>query len=294
MGHLDQWAKDNGLNAEEQAAMEKLLGEDRSKKAAGYGLRQDAFDRKMNEEKAVLDAQRRKLDESSANLESLMRTTAEIQDEAKRDGTRISAENKKLIEKAAKLEASVRKQAMDAGLDPDEVIKQIGVDAAVAEPRREETPLEPKVDLGKRFLEERVKTLFTDAELADIADEHKELTGKRLSRKEVIEYALEQAKRGRDMTPTQAWEELHKIPELRATKNEESVNARIEAARQDGLTRGRTEAAMARGGDPASGAQVMSPALKLPRMGEDGKPAAQPEHLRRAAETIAKVAAGVQ
>lgn len=109
-----------------------------------------------------------------------------------------------------------------------------------------------KDELSKYLAEKLVPELGGMAQLdivwADIRDQHRELTGKRLSAKEAQDLLNEADRRGRAGKPISLpalWEEKYNVPELRQKHHDEDLTKKLRADWEAEQTARLSEAAMA-------------------------------------------------
>jgi hypothetical protein len=137
--------------------------------------------------------------------------------------------------KVTQLTSRVERIATDAGLDPAKALE--GIDQVVV--KKDEPPPVDLSDYVKRgdLTGLASMSLNLPAELQSIADEHHELTGKRLDTRTIVrELQTRAGTKGNTKTldPREIWEEQHKIPELRATRDKKVHDDEIAAAENRG------------------------------------------------------------
>lgn len=298
---LEQWAKDIGLNPDEVKQVAQVLGDERAKKVVGYGLRQSDYDQKMNDGKAKLEAERQRLKEADENLESGLRSVASLKDQLAADLEKGKVSWQEAERRAIALEATVRRLATEAGTDPDEALKQAGIEAkAVKTDDRRDAPPDWEERLKAidgRATNEARHSFMTGIEMEDVADEHRELFGTRLSRAELVAYASQQATRGRKLTPQQAWEEKYEVGKKREELRASREKTEREQLVKDTETRVRSEMVMSGGtGRVNSGPGMLSPVLQLERKDAQGNPINQskPGYIVKAENRLRQAVADVQ
>lgn len=149
--------------------------------------------------------------------------------------------------KVTQLTSRVTRIATDAGLDPAKALE--GIDQVIP-PKPTDAPAPP--DLSGYVKREELSGLASmslnlPAELQSIADEHFELTGKRLDTRTIIrEIQTRAGTRGNQKTldPREIWEDQHKISELRADRDKKAHDAEITAAENRGREAAMSEIAV--------------------------------------------------
>ena len=178
--------------------------------------------------------------------------------------------------KVTQLTSRVTRIATDAGLDPAKALE--GIEQAA----KKEEPTVPPVDLTGYLKQGDLSgvvnmALTLPAELQSIADEHFELTGKRLDTRTIIREIQTRAKvpaaTRKSLDPREVWEETNKIADLRAARDQQIHDDEIKAAEERGRLAAQSEMATP-GSTPPAGRHA--PAF---RIGSDGKPPAS--HVQR-------------
>lgn len=188
------------------------------------------------------------------------------------DSDRFDAAQKrieKLESESAVLRSRIQKVATDAGItDVDQYLKDLSPDPH-KEP--EKTPTGDPMDSTKLMQAVGRQTwnaFEQSALLQDIADEHKELFGKPLSRAELVTALQETARRTNNpnLTLHEVWESKFGVAARREELRETAVQARIADEVKKAETRVRDELALKTGGAPQevafTGSPFMAPLLK--------------------------------
>lgn len=220
-----------------------------------YGLRQSDYSKQMDavkaKETALTEAQG-KLDEANERLNLEMVEWAETQ----RGGGEITEKMRNDLAKAqgevTRLTSVITTKAQELGLDPKTVIGEVPVPEVkpvpAAAPNLDGYVTDARLGQVGRYL------MTLPAELEDIAQEHFELTGERLSRKAIVQEiearGQDKLNRNPDGTFKRAidaraiWEEKYDIPAKRQAAATAKHDAEIKAAEERGYERSRTEAAL--------------------------------------------------
>lgn len=170
--------------------------------------------------------------------------------------------------KVTQLTSRVQRIATDAGLDPQKALE--GIDQVVVPPKQVETP---PVDLAGYVKRDELTgvvsmSLNLPAELQSIADEHHELTGKRLDTRTIVREIQTRAQtRGntKSLDPRAIWEEQHKIPELRTTRDKKTHDDEISAAEARGREAAMSEMSVPGSTPPGRHAPVFTTPANKPR-----------------------------
>lgn len=179
--------------------------------------------------------------------------------------------------------------AEQAGIDPATVLPKSEA------PKREEPKVNP-IDTSKFVDRDQFSTLSAyNLEVATalpfIAQEHFDLTGKRLDTREILAEIRQRAgQKNAVMDPVKIWEEKYGIPAIRDTRAAEARQAEITAAEARGEERARTAMSIP-GSDGTSHSRRPSPVLH-PVRGNDGQMHARQAVLKRpsANDTVMRAA----
>lgn len=217
----------------------------------GY-LRQSDYSKQMD----ALQKKQTELDAANERLNEEMLAIAE----ARNAGEPITAQMRKDLADAraevTRLQTVVTSRATELGLDPKDVLGE------VTPPKRED-PVQPTVDLkgyvkdadvNKALGNTLAYSMDVMGELDAIKDEHFELTGKRLSTKDILAEVRARAsdpnnvnKDGTYKRPVDVraiWEEKHNIPTVRSEKAKAQHDQEIKEAEERGAQRVRSEGAL--------------------------------------------------
>ena len=145
-----------------------------------------------------------------------------------------------------RLNQAVTTLAEKAGVDPKTVIAEAAV---VVKPELKVPAIdETKFVRADRFDPLIQFTVDLPAQLLYIAQQHQELTGKALDTRPIVaEIKRRGGQKGataEQLDPIKVWEELHGIPALRQTRDDNTRAAEIKSAEDRGYERARTEAAV--------------------------------------------------
>lgn len=139
--------------------------------------------------------------------------------------------------RVTQLQSRVTRIATDAGLDPTKALE--GIDTVVTPPARTDQPPVDLSDYAKRDDLAGIvnMALSLPAELQAIADEHFDLTGKRLDTRAIVQEIRTRsttARNQKSLDPRTIWEETHKVGELRETRDRAAHDKEISAAEARG------------------------------------------------------------
>lgn len=224
--------------AEADAFTEKDQG--RIAKALKGFLRQTDYSKSMND----LNTTRETLTAAEAKLNSEMADWAEMT-----TAERASAGDlrKKLDDSEARvfqLTQKATRLAEEAGIDPKTIIGD-EPPPKKKEPETQAVDLDPLRNQINGFAD---YMLDLSAILPAIQQEHFELTGTRLDTRKFVADIKADLRTGKktaaDLDPMARWEREYKIPDIRATKQKESRDAELKAAREEGRTQALSEAAL--------------------------------------------------
>jgi hypothetical protein len=245
---LKTWLTEIGIGGDDLSLIETKLAPAAGKIQSGY-LAQADYSRKMDE---VAKLQR--------DIEAKdQRLAAEAAEWAGMTATEQAA-NKTLKASIDKLEGQklaltqrLRATAEGAGIDPTPLLADL--DAAPVTKSNE--PAASAVDLSKYVTGEQHAALAgmavrLPAQLMAIAREHRALTGEDVNEEAIIQEIETRARtRGnqKSLNPREVWEEMHGIPAKRAEKQEAGIQARIDAAKEEGRMEAISQAALP-GGSP--------------------------------------------
>lgn len=232
------YLKDDVGYSEEQLA---TLNATQLKKLADGLMRQSDYDSALNEEKGKLAKAQADLDAKNERLNAEMAEWATVQ----RQGGEVTAKMQRDMEalqagRAAAI-ARIQNLAQQAGMDPTKALE--GLDSPVP-PTPQPTPQPQGLSQAdvQRMISESLGGLASGildvpAELATLADEHKDLYGKTLDQKAIVaEIKARASTRGntKPLDPRLVWEEMHKVPERRREKDLAEREAAIKSARDEG------------------------------------------------------------
>lgn len=260
-----KWLKeDMGFSDDEVKELApKFAGEKLTKLEGGY-LRQSDYSKQMD---ALKKAQ---TDLAAANdrLNTEMAEWATVQANGEQITKKMRDDLDAAQLKVTQLTSRVTRIATDAGLDAAKALE--GIDQVIPPTKKDDVPQLPDLsgyarrdDLGG--LANMALTL--PAELQSIADEHFDLTGKRLDTRTIVkEIQTRATTKGntKSLDPREIWEEAHKIGDLREARDKKAHDDEIAAA----VERGRQQAASEYATPGQAPAGRHAPAF---RVGEDGK-----------------------
>jgi len=215
------------------------------KVSAGY-MRQSDYDRSQNESKTELKKSQDELQAANDRLNVEMAEWATLTAGEKAQATQLRTDLETAQQDVLKYRQVVTRIATEAGIDPEKVL------AGVTVPLKKEEPKVPVVDLSGYVKTDQLSglaemALTLPAELQAIANEHFDLTGKRLDTRTIIaEIKARAGTRGnqKPLDPRAIWEEAHQIPEKRVAVEKKTFDDAISAAEARGREAALTEASI--------------------------------------------------
>ena len=216
-----QFASELGLSADDRAALDSLFGKYPAAATKIDGFLESQVSARVTPLQAEIAKKQQDLDGQFDTLASI-RTG----DSAAYDKVLKQYEDTAASMAALKIRAS--KIATDAGLNPDEVFKDLHTDSVARPPVKDPDTYDPQKVAGVINSGMLIATRAS-LEAADIADDHFALTGQRLSRMELLDKYQETVKRtgNPNLTIKSVWETAYEIPKIKEAKREEAVQARI-------------------------------------------------------------------
>lgn len=246
-----KWLKeDMGFSDAEVTELTPKFTGDRVAKLEGGYLRQSDYSKQMD----ALKTSQQQLSEANERLNTEMAEWATVQASGDKITKRMRDDLEAAQLKVTQLTSRVTRIATDAGLDPTKALE--GVDVVVKPP---DTTTPTPVDLSGYVKRDDIgglanMALTLPAELQSIADEHFDLTGKRLDTRTIVrEIQARASTRGntKSLDPREIWETDHKIPELRATAaqkvHDDEIAAAVERGRQQAVSEYATPGATPQG-----------------------------------------------
>jgi hypothetical protein len=203
---------------------------------------------------AELDAAQKKLDDANERLNLEMLEWAETQRTGGQVTDKMRADYAKAQGEVARLTTIVTSKATELGLDPKTILGEVPPATPPAPPAPNLDGYVKVDEFNQRLGQYGGYLMDLPAELEDLAQDYFELTGQRLSRKDIVAEirtrAADKLNRNADGSykkPIDAraiYEEKYNIPALRAAKSKETHDAEIAAAEARGEERARTQAAL--------------------------------------------------
>lgn len=255
------WLKEVGFeDAQVEELAAKFTAAQLEKIAEGY-MRQSDYDRQMNDGKAEIEKAQADLAAANDRFNAELADWAKVQAEGKSVTTKMQADLEKAQADVFRLTQTFRRVATEHGIDAEAALKDVNV---VTEPPK--PPAAPQVDLTGYAKADQLGqianlALTLPAELATLAQEHHDLTGKNLDQKALVAEIQKRATtRGntKSLEPRQVWEEMHNIPTVRAEAEQKRFDAAIKDAEERGRQRAITESALP-GGAVAPGSGKHAP-----------------------------------
>lgn len=233
---LEELVAAGNLSAEAKVAIEAALNDGAVKYLEGGFLRQSDYTRAMNEAKIAQDQLEEEYEAKLADIESLREQLAN-------SGGNTTAENTALRAALAQAEQDRLKIIQEARTRSggDDFLKSVGLtDPAVkytptvVAPKETEAP--PKyIDAEKYSGDMRTMAEFV-FDTQDWRDQYEELTGKRLSARELKEKLMDGFRKHKDTKdPYEIFRREFDVAGLEKAKEEARINAMIEKARKEAV-----------------------------------------------------------
>lgn len=244
------------VSAEDRQVLERVLAN--SKKLQGGFLRQSEFDRQLNAGKAEIAKAQQDLEARRGELEAEMNAQVGTLADWKNQQEGVLANARTAVQAAEQKVASTRsaleRAVTDAGLERETYLELADKEAPNPNPNPNPNP-KPKegtVEGNDRFVDRDslargiVGSALTNAEIADLQNEHMDVFGKPLKNvRALVEKTIERAQKGeKGITVRQVWAEEHKVDEAIRSKNDAAIEQRVKDAQDEAYRRGRSEAAL--------------------------------------------------
>lgn len=245
---VNEWLKELGFSGDEISDLAPKLGGKADVLEKGY-LRQSDYSRQMN----GLKAEREKLTSENEKLNRDMAEWAELTASEREQATalkqRIQASERKIFDLTQKL----TDVAESNGMDPKQLLGD-------AEPAKRPEP-EAKGGYDPDAVNNMVRTMGQFnmrlvGVIPRIAREHQALTGQEFDTEAFVsglEADLRSGKAQRDpdlLDPIKRWERQFEVPNLRAQRSQADLDAKIQAAKEEGRRAGLSEARLPGAGQP--------------------------------------------
>jgi len=256
--------EDMGFSADESKELAPKFTPKADAIEKGY-LRQADYSKNMNELKTSQTA----LADANERLNAEMAEWATVQATGEKVTKKMRDDYEAAQLKVTQLTNRVTRLATDAGLDVTKALE--GIDQTPPKKPDENQPA--PVDLSGYVKRDDLgglanMALTLPAELQSIADEHFELTGKRLDTRTIVREIQARAttkNNQKSLDPREIWEAEHKIADLRSARDKKAHDDEIAAA----VERGRQQAASEYATPGQAPAGKHAPAF---RVSPDGKP----------------------
>jgi hypothetical protein len=220
---ISTFASQLNMSAEDRTAAEALFGK--------YPTAGSAIETFLESQVATrLTPLQTAIEQKTRDLDAQFETLASIRTGDSAEFDRVQKEVERLSADRAALEARARKIASDAGLNPDEALRDLRTEPVV-QPKNDPPAFDPRA-IANEVNRGSLAALHNAALADDIADEHFALTGKRLSRVELLTKTQEMVKRtgNGNLGLREVWESEYGIGQIRADRNEAAIQQRISDA----------------------------------------------------------------
>lgn len=274
--------EDVGFTDEQLAG---LNAEQLNKIAGGY-MRQSEFDTQFN----ALKVSQQQLEDANTRLNSEMAEWATVQASGQQVTQQMRDDLEKAQMKVTQLTSRVTRLATDAGFDPAKALEGLEAPVTTSPTNAPDLSGYMKTSDLDAAINQRLGGLASGildvpAELAAIADEHRELFNKRLDTREIVkEIKARASTRGnqKSLDPREVWHELHGVPAAITAKTQKERADEIaaaeargrDAARSEMMVPGSTAAPGTRSVVFADASKQRESALKRPQPGETVRTAA--------------------
>jgi len=255
------FATEIGMSADDIAALGGLFS-----KYPNAGTKIDGF--LTTQVEARIAPLRTQLEEKQRQVDAEFETLSTVR---ATDGERYDAAQKRietLESESAVLRARIKKVATDAGVDADPYLKDIAPEPAKPAPATGTGDAMDPTKVMQAIGRQSWNSFEQSAILQDIADEHKELFGKPLSRAELVTALQDTARRTNNpnLNLRDVWEVKFNVAGRRTELAEAEVQRRLKEREQETERRVRDELALKTGGAPQevafTGSPFMAPLLK--------------------------------
>lgn len=242
------------VSAEDRAILERVLAN--SKKLQGGFLRQSDYDSKMNAIKTDAQKAQQDLEARRAELEAEMNSQVGTLAEWKKQQEGVLANARAAVQaaeqKVATTRSALERAVTDAGLERETYLADIDKTPDPnpnpnPNPKPKEAPVENDRFVDRDSLARGiVGSALTNAEIADLQNEHLEVFGKPLKGvRDLVQKTIERAQKGeKGITVRQVWEEEHKVQDAIRAKSDAAVEQRVKDAAEEAYRRGKSEAAL--------------------------------------------------
>ncbi len=242
------WLKAQGFTDEDVTEIEARFTPEKMAKIAEGTMRQDEFDRTMDEGKAALATEVQALADANARLNTEMAEWATHQNNGKAATVQMQTDLDAAQARVTQLTSRVTKLATEAGVDP----KALLGDVEPVKPKEPDMKGFVRVDdldaeINKRLGRLATGILDVPAELFQLGQEHQKLFGESLdTRPLVAEIKKRAATQGNQesLDPRAVWEEMHSVVDKRTEVDLAAHDAEITAAVERGRQEGRSEQAL--------------------------------------------------
>ncbi len=247
------WLKDQGFSEEEVTEMAAKYTPERMVKIAEGYMRQDEFDRTMDEGNAALTTAQTDLATANTRLNTEMAEWATVQRNGKEASAKLQTDFEAAQTLVAQLRARVTRLATEAGVDPKTILEGLEGDVT-PKPKDTQPDLSGYVKaddldaaISKRLGPLASGILDVPAELYQLGQEHQTLFGEALDTRPLIaEIKTRAGTQGnqKSLDPRVVWEELHGVEDKREEVATAAHDAEITAAVERGRQEARSEQAI--------------------------------------------------
>lgn len=192
-----------------------------------------------------LETAREELQRANDQLSREMAEWATLTQSEKNAATELQTALEASRVRATQLETRLTTLATQHGVDPKTVLEGTTVIPEPAKPKPAPPENDPRYVPMDAFSTVANFNLDLAGALTYIAQEHQELTGKRLDTREIVsEIKTRSQKKGATVDPIAIWEEKYGIPKVRADREAAARAEEIRQAEERGAQRARTEIEM--------------------------------------------------
>ncbi len=235
---------DMGFSEKEATEMVPKFGEEVVKKLETQTATQATAKAKFDTDQEALTTAQAALKTSNDRLNADMAEWATLTNAEKAADTGRREALEKSQADTLRLTQTVERIATDHGLDVKKLLED--VTPPVEKPKPTTTEIDTSKFVGTEQLGQIARFLIDlPADLAYIAQAHKDLTGETLDTRTIVaEVKKRSAQKDADVSPVAIWEELHGIPDKREAKQKTDMDTALAAAEERGAERVRSEAAL--------------------------------------------------
>ncbi len=238
------WLAEKGFSAEEVTELLVKFTPARMAQIADDSMRQSDYDRQLDADKVEMETARAELKTANDRINAEMAEWGRLANEGKAATTKMQADLEAAQVAETQLRQRVTKLATDAGLDPAEVLKDLGGAPKPEVTAPDMTGYVRTDDLAAAVAKQlgRIPEAILDvpAELFMLGHEHQALFGETLDLQALnaeIKARVATPNNTKSLNPRAVWEELHDVGDKRTAvataKHDTEISDAVERGRQE-------------------------------------------------------------